>query len=325
MGLIGWALQRLVLERLRARRPARARALDLRTLDYSRQPPARPGFRRGHPLARALSSATSRHDGSVSLTDDIAIGKLGGARHGRCGRAASGGIPDLSQSDADRSSGPRHCRGFRHGRIVTVGVNARRVNAIAAAIAMSRPWRSPALFSVCGRLSILMPARLELIFAFEASVIGGGRGRSGARWPAALCLALRRVRARSSLRKASSSPATSPSLPFCLRGCFLEILASASGRRSPWERVHERGRRCRTLDTRVAHRDRRGLSHSRRARGRPGDLQRQRRRQAHDLVHLRRSGADVERPGRVLRPRVDRPAGVLRTWRLCCDLSRIWE
>ncbi len=244
MALIGWALQRLVLERS-ARGGLLVPVLSTFGLSIILDNLLFQGF--GADTRSLAPYIGDLSYDSWTLTDDIAIGKLAaltmavavvllGGIEIFLNRTLTGRAIRATAEDPDTAG--------------LVGVNARRVNAIAAAIALATVAVAGAFLGMRATFEPYAGAA-QLIFAFEASVIGGA-GRSGARSSAASCSASRKVSARSLIRKAFSSPATSPFSPFSSRDCSSAISASASGPRSSGERVHEReqGRR-RALDARV--------------------------------------------------------------------------
>ena len=122
-----------------------------------------------------------------------------------------------------------------------VGVNARRVNAIAAAIALATVAVAGAFLGMRATFDPYAGA-VQLIFAFEASVIGG----AGSLWGTligGIVLGVAQSLGALVSPRASSSPATSPFSPFCSRGCSSATSAIAPGPRSPAEARHERDQR----------------------------------------------------------------------------------
>jgi hypothetical protein len=212
MALVGWALQRLVLERS-LRGAAGAAAEHLRTGDRDRQPAVR-GLRRRHALARALYRRSRlrqladhrRHRSSASSRADLGGGV---ALLGGCSCSSS------ARRSAAPSAPPR--------RIPTPPSWSASMRGASTRGPPRSPWRrsrSPAACSWrCARPSIPIPDPTQLIFAFEA--VGDRRRRL------ALGHAGRRHRARrraddrraDQSRRASSSPATS-SCSCCSRAAW---------------------------------------------------------------------------------------------------------
>ena len=316
MALIGWALQRLVLERS-ARGGLLVPVLSTFGLSIILDNLLFQGF--GADTRSLAPYIGDLSYDSWTLSDDISIGKLA-ALTMAVAIALLGGI----QIFLNRTLIGRAIRATSEDpdTVGLVGVNARRVNAIAAAIALA---------TVGGRRGFSRHARDVRPLCRSAAAHLRLRGVGDRRSRIALGHAHRRHRARrcAKSRRARQSARLLHRRPRRLscrpvRAPVLRRPRPARPGRAHWgEREHERGqRRRRALDAAVAHRGRCGRRHDRRARGRTGRLQRQRRRQAHDAVHLCHSGPDVERAGRILRPGVDRPAGVLRPRRLCRHPSR---
>ena len=317
MALIGWALQRLVLERS-ARGGLLVPVLSTFGLSIILDNLMFQGF-------GADTRSLAPYIGDLSydswpLTDDIAIGKLA-ALTMAVAVALLGGI----QAFLNRTLAGRAIRATAEDpdTVGLVGVNARRVNAIAAAIAMATVAVAGAFLGMRATFDPYAGAA-QLIFAFEASVIGG----AGSLWGtlAGGDRARRRAESRRAAEPARLLHCRPPRvLERLVRAALLRRSRPAGPNRSHYGKAaNERGQRLssRALDAGVARRDRGRGAHPRDSRVRTGAVQRQRRRQAHDAVHLRHSGADVERAGRVLRARVDRPAGVFRARRLCRGSSR---
>ena len=167
MAAVGWALQRTVLER-----SARGGLLApmLRTFGLS--------IVIDNLLFQAFGADTRSlapyigdfsYD-SWSLTDDIDDRQACGADFGRGGRAARRHaiVPDPHRA---RPRDPRDRRRPGHGRASSASMRG----ASTRSRRRSR-WRrsaSPAPSSRCARPSIPMRAPIQLIFAFEAAVIGG--------------------------------------------------------------------------------------------------------------------------------------------------------
>jgi branched-chain amino acid transport system permease protein len=166
MALIGWALQRLVLERS-ARGGLLTPVLSTFGLSIVLDNLMFQGFgadtRSLAPYIGELS-----YD-SWSLTGDIAIGKLA-ALTIAVAIALLGGI----QIFLNRTPIGRAIRATAEDpeTVGLVGVNARRVNAIAAAIAMATVAIAGAFLGMRATFDPYAGAT-QLIFAFEASVIGG--------------------------------------------------------------------------------------------------------------------------------------------------------
>ena len=185
------------------------------------------------------------------------------------------------------------------------------------------PSASPALRSRCARPSIPMRGRPQLIFAFEAAVIGG----AGSLWGTLIGGIV--------LGVAQSIGAQIDPQGFFIAGhvVFLAVLFArlffGGGARRPsarWleaMRMSGRGDPRRALEPRFDRLGRRGgcVIVVALAVG-PLLSRRQRDRQADDAVHLCHPAVDVERAGRLWRPGLDRPAGVLRPRRLCRGAAR---
>ena len=193
---------------------------------------------------------------------------------------------------------------------------ARRVNAIAAAIAMATVAISGAFLAMRATFDPYAGA-LQLIFAFEASVIGG----AGSLWGTLLGgdRARRRPKPRRLRQPAGLLPRRAPGVSRrAVRASLLRRLRPAPAPRLRREARRERASALAverwTRESRVA------LAVAAlvvvAARARAVDVRRQHRRPADDAVHLRDPRGDVERAGRLLRAGVDRPAGVLRPRRL---------
>ncbi len=166
MALIGWALQRLVLERS-ARGGLLVPVLSTFGLSIILDNLLFQGF--GADTRSLAPYVGDLSYDSWTLSDDISIGKLA-ALTMAVAIALLGGI----QIFLNRTLVGRAIRATAEDpdTVGLVGVNARRVNAIAAAIALA---------TVGGRRRFSRHARdlrslrrsAQLIFAFEASVIGG--------------------------------------------------------------------------------------------------------------------------------------------------------
>ena len=247
MALVGWALQRLVLERS-ARGGLLVPVLSTFGLSIIIDNLLFEGF--GADTRSLAPYIGDLSYDSWSLTDDIAIGKLA-ALTLAVAIVLLGGI----QFFLDRTLIGRAIRATAEDpdTVGLVGVNARRVNAIAAAIAMATVAVAGAFLGMRATFDPYAGAA-QLIFAFEASVIGG----AGSLWGT---LDRRdRARRRPEPRRARQPAGLLHRRPLrlsrrrCLRGCSSATSASASGARSPAERARERDRRRRrrTLDARVA-------------------------------------------------------------------------
>jgi branched-chain amino acid transport system permease protein len=166
MALVGWALQRLVLERS-ARGGLLVPVLSTFGLSIILDNLLFQGF-----CADTRSLAPYIGDLSYDswpLTDEIAIGKLA-ALTMAVAIALLGGI----QIFLNRTLIGRAIRATAEDpdTVGLVGVNARRVNAIAAAIAMATVAVAGAFLGMRATFDPYAGAT-QLIFAFEAAVIGG--------------------------------------------------------------------------------------------------------------------------------------------------------
>jgi len=155
MGLVGWALQRLVLERS-ARGGLLVPVLSTFGLSIILDNLMFQGF--GADTRSLAPYIGDLSYDSWSLTDDIAIGKLA-ALTMAVAIALLGGI----EAFLSRTLIGRAIRATAEDpdTVGLVGINARRVNAIAAAFLGMRATFDP------------YAGAAQLIFAFEASVIGG--------------------------------------------------------------------------------------------------------------------------------------------------------
>ncbi len=166
MALLGWGLQRIVLERS-ARAGMLVPVLSTFGLSIVVENLLFQGF--GADTRSLAPYVDDLAYDSWSLTDDIAIGKLAVLTM-VCAIAMLGGL----QIFLSRTQLGRAIRATAEDvdTVGLVGVNARRVNAIAAAIAL-------ASVSVAGLFLGLRATfdpyagGMQLIFAFEATVIGG--------------------------------------------------------------------------------------------------------------------------------------------------------
>ena len=166
MALIGWALQRTVLERS-ARGGLLVPVLSTFGLSIIIDNLLFQQFG-----ANTLSLAPYIGDLSIDswdITEDIAIGKLAALTMATA-IVLLGGI----QLFLKRTQLGRMIRATAEDSdtVGLVGVNARRVNALAAAIAMATVAISGAFLAMRATFNPYAGA-LQLIFAFEASVIGG--------------------------------------------------------------------------------------------------------------------------------------------------------
>ena len=166
MALIGWALQRLVLERS-ARGGLLVPVLSTFGLSIILDNLLFQGF--GADTRSLAPYIGDLSYDSWSLTDDIAIGKLA-ALTMVVAVALLGGI----QVFLNRTLIGRAIRATAEDSDTAglVGVNARRVNAIAAAIALATVAIAGAFLGMRATFDPYAGAT-QLIFAFEASVIGG--------------------------------------------------------------------------------------------------------------------------------------------------------
>ena len=166
MALIGWALQRLVLERS-ARGGLLVPVLSTFGLSIILDNLLFQGF--GADTRSLAPYIGDLSYDSWSLTDDIAIGKLA-ALTMAVAIVLLGGI----QSFLNRTMIGRAIRATAEDpdTVGLVGVNARRVNAIAAAIALATVAVAGAFLGMRATFDPYAGAA-QLIFAFEASVIGG--------------------------------------------------------------------------------------------------------------------------------------------------------
>ena len=196
-----------------------------------------------------------------------------------------------------------------------MGINSRSVYAAAAAIALGTVAIAGAFL---GMRSTFDPyaGGAQLIFAFEAVVIGG-TDRYGERSSARSRLAWRRTLARSSIPKAFSSRDTCCSSAYS-RCDFLPPAASRwpGSKRFAGANRHDGRGFCTTLEQRFHHYRRRTGRHHRDSRlwavvsGRVLDEP------DHHALYLYHSGRYVERAGRVWRPGFGRPASLLRAGRV---------
>ena len=166
MALIGWALQRLVLERS-ARGGLLVPVLSTFGLSIILDNLLFEGF--GADTRSLAPYIGDLSYDSWSLTDDIAIGKLA-ALTMAVAIALLGGI----EAFLNRTLVGRSIRATAEDpdTVGLVGVNARRVNAIAAAIALATVAVAGAFLGMRATFDPYAGAA-QLIFAFEASVIGG--------------------------------------------------------------------------------------------------------------------------------------------------------
>jgi branched-chain amino acid transport system permease protein len=166
MAVIGWALQRFVLERS-ARGGLLVPVLSTFGLSIILDNLLFQGF--GADTRSLAPYIGDLSYDSWSLTDDIAIGKLA-ALTMAVAVALLGGI----QMFLNRTLIGRAIRATAEDpdTVGLVGVNARRVNAIAAAIAMATVAVAGAFLGMRATFDPYAGAP-QLIFAFEASVIGG--------------------------------------------------------------------------------------------------------------------------------------------------------
>jgi branched-chain amino acid transport system permease protein len=166
MALVGWALQRLVLERS-VRGGLLAPVLATFGLSIIIDNLL---FQRFGADTRSLGPYVGDHSyDSWSLTDEIAIGKLA-ALTMAVAIVLLGGI----QIFLNRTLTGRAIRATAEDPDTAglVGVNARRINAIAAAIALATVAVAGAFLGMRATFDPYAGAT-QLIFAFEASVIGG--------------------------------------------------------------------------------------------------------------------------------------------------------
>jgi branched-chain amino acid transport system permease protein len=166
MALIGWALQRFVLERS-ARGGLLVPVLSTFGLSIIIENLLFQGF--GADTRSLAPYVGDLSYDSWSITNDIAIGKLA-ALTMAVAVAMLGGI----QTFLKRTQMGRAIRATAEDpeTVGLVGVNARRVNAIAASIALASVAVAGAFLGLRATFNPYAGA-LQLIFAFEASVIGG--------------------------------------------------------------------------------------------------------------------------------------------------------
>jgi branched-chain amino acid transport system permease protein len=166
MALVGWALQRFVLERS-ARGGLLVPVLSTFGLSIILDNLLFQGF--GADTRSLAPYIGDLSYDSWSLTDDIAIGKLAALTMG-VAVALLGGI----QTFLNRTLIGRAIRATAEDpdTVGLVGVNARRVNATAAAIALATVAIAGAFLGMRATFDPYAGAP-QLIFAFEASVIGG--------------------------------------------------------------------------------------------------------------------------------------------------------
>ncbi len=166
MALVGWALQRLVLERS-ARGGLLVPVLSTFGLSIILDNLLFQGFGAN---TRSLAPYVGNlsYD-SWSITDQIAIGKLAALTFA-VAVAMLGGI----QAFLKRTQMGRAIRATAEDpeTVGLVGVNARRVNAVAASIALASVAVAGAFLGLRATFNPYAGA-LQLIFAFEATVIGG--------------------------------------------------------------------------------------------------------------------------------------------------------
>ena len=204
-----------------------------------------------------------------------------------------------------------------------VGVNSRAVYAIAAAIAVATAALAGAFLAMRATFDPYT-GPTQLIFAFEAVVIGGhrlalgdaGRGHRPRRRPD--------DRRRSSnpqwfdlLAGHSSSSPCSPralSSPALARAEASRVVRARMSAAPASRRPSSAGRRSRVASIAASA----VVVAAARARRRP-PLSARTRRQADDALRLRDPGRDVECARRLRGPRLGRPAGVLRPRRLLRD------
>ena len=166
MALVGWALQRLVLERS-ARGGLLVPVLSTFGLSIILDNLLFQGF--GADTRSLAPYIGDLSYDSWSLTDEIAIGKLA-ALTMAVAIVLLGGIQIfLNQTLIGRAI---RATAEDPDTVGLVGVNARRVNAIAAAIAMATVAIAGAFLGMRATFDPYAGAT-QLIFAFEASVIGG--------------------------------------------------------------------------------------------------------------------------------------------------------
>ena len=166
MALVGVASPEARARTQRARRPPGAGAVHLRAVDGDRQP-SLSGLRSGHASLAPFIGDLS-YD-SWSLTDDISVGKLA-ALTLAVALVLLGGIQLLLDTTLIGSA--IRATAEDPDTVGLVGVNARRVNAIAAAIAMATVAVAGAFLGMRATFDPYAGGA-QLIFAFEASVIGG--------------------------------------------------------------------------------------------------------------------------------------------------------
>ena len=172
MALVGWALQRFILERS-ARGGLLVPVLSTFGLSIILDNLLFQGF--GADTRSLAPYVGDLSYDSWSITDDIAIGKLA-ALTMAVAVALLGGIQIfLSRTQAGRAI---RATAEDSDTVGLVGVNARRVNAIAAAIAMATVAVAGAFLGLRATFDPYAGA-LQLIFAFEASIIGGARSLWG--------------------------------------------------------------------------------------------------------------------------------------------------
>ena len=166
MGLIGWALQRLVLERS-AHGGLLVPVLSTFGLSIILDNLLFEGF--GADTRSLAPYIGDLSYDSWSLTDDIAIGKLAALTMAVAVLLLGGIQIFLSRTLIGRAV---RATAEDSDTVGLVGVNARRVNAIAAAIAMATVAVAGAFLGMRATFDPYAGAP-QLIFAFEASVIGG--------------------------------------------------------------------------------------------------------------------------------------------------------
>ena len=166
MALIGWALQRLILERS-ARGGLLVPVLSTFGLSIILDNLLFQGF--GADTRSLAPYVGSLSYDSWSITDEIAIGKLAALTFA-VAVVMLGGI----QTFLKRTQTGRAIRATAEDpeTVGLVGVNARLVNAIAASIALASVAVAGAFLGLRATFNPYAGA-LQLIFAFEATVIGG--------------------------------------------------------------------------------------------------------------------------------------------------------
>ena len=255
MALVGWALQRLVLERS-ARGGLLVPVLSTFGLvDRHRQSRCSRGSA-PTPVRSRPTSAISPTTAGRSADDDRDRQARGADHRGRGCVCSAASRPFSTRTLIGRAI---RATAEDPDTVGLVGVNARRVNAIAAAIALATVAVAGAFLGMRATFDPYAGAA-QLIFAFEASVIGG----AGSLWGTlaggiVLGVAQSLGRARQSAGLLHRRPLRLSRRPVRAAVLRRPRPARPDGAHRETRRERKRRRRGRALDARVAHRDRRAL------------------------------------------------------------------